>query len=272
MFQNLGPNARDLLGIVALFPQGVDEGNLDWLFPIISNRTSIFDTFCILSLTCRSNGFVTMLAPLRDHLRPKDPRSSPLLCATKERYFHRLSVEIYPDRPGFDEARWITSEDANVEHLFSVLTSIDTNSEDIWSACYYFMEHLYWYKPRLVTFGPKIKDLPDDHPSKPKCLSRLAWLFGGVGNYAESKRLLVHSLKLWREQRNDFRIAETLWGISRTSRTLRLPEEGIQQVKKRWEFLNGSMMYRDKLARYVNSLVCCRMMGSSAQRKGPHCK
>jgi tetratricopeptide (TPR) repeat protein len=228
MFQELGPDARDLLGVIAFFPQGIDEGNIDWLFPTFSNRTSIFDMFCILSLTYRSNGFVTMLAPLRDHLYPKDFRSSPLPCTTKEHYFRRLAVDIYPDKPGFIEAQWITLEDANVEHLLDVFTSIDTNSDEVWSACYHFMEHLYWHKPRLVVLGPKIRELPDDHLSKPKCLSRLAWLFDNIGDYAECKRLLVHSLKLWREQGDDLWIAETLYDISDENRRLQLYEEGIQ--------------------------------------------
>jgi tetratricopeptide (TPR) repeat protein len=232
MFQELGPDARDLLGVVAFFPQGVDENNLDWFFPTIPNRTDTFDAFCVHSLTYRSNGFITMLAPLRDYFYPKDPRSSPFLCTMKEHYFRRLSVEVYPGKPGFDEARWITSEDVNIEHLLSVFTSIDANSDEVWGACYNFMEHLSWHKPRLVALGPKIQGLPDNHPSKAKCLSRLAFLFFDVGNYVESKQLDIHTLKLQREQGNDLRVAEALRYISITNCELHLYKEGIQQAKE----------------------------------------
>jgi len=141
-FCKLGPDARDLLGVVAFFPQGVNEDNLDWLFPTISDGKNMFDKFCSLSLTYRSNGFVTMLAPLRDHLCLKDPMSSPLLQTTKECYFTRLSVLVDPGYPGFDEARWIILEDMNVEHLLDVFTVVDAASVVIWDTCASFMRHI----------------------------------------------------------------------------------------------------------------------------------
>ena len=232
MFRGLGPDARELLGVVAFFPQGMDENNVDWLFPTISDRTKVLDSFCILSLTHRSNGFITMLAPLRDHLCPNDTTPSPLLHATKDRYFNRLLVDADPDKPGFDETRWIVSEDVNVEHLLDVFTSIDESSASVWDACACFMEHLYWHKRRLVVLGPKIERLSDDHRSKPQCLTKLARLFGSVGNFAEGKRLLAHTLGIWRERGEDFLVAQTLRHISNANRLLGFHKEGIEQVKE----------------------------------------
>jgi len=236
-FQELGPDARELLGVVAFFPQGVYEKNLDWLFPTTPNGSNTFDKFCILSLTYRSNGFVTMLAPLRDYLSPKDPKLSPLLCTTKGRYFTRMSVDLDPNKPGFEEARWIRSEDVNVEHLLDVFTSIDVDSDDVWDACANLIEHLHWHKVRLITLRPKIEGLADGHPSKPQCLYHLARLFGIVGNNMEFKRLLTHTLKLERERGNDRQIAETLRELSDANRLMGLYEEGIRQAREGLEIL-----------------------------------
>jgi tetratricopeptide (TPR) repeat protein len=235
MFRELGPDARDLLGVVAFFPQGVDENNLDWVFPAIPDRRNIFDQLCALSLTYRSNGFVTMLAPLRDYLRPEDPTLSPQLRTAKECYLKRLSVSVNPGNPSYEEARWISSEDVNVEHLLDVFTSIDGRSDDIWNGCANFMEHIYWHKRRVVVLGPKLEGLPDTHPSKPKCLFQLSRLFDAVGDIREYNRLLVCALKLWRERGDDFNVAQTLWILSYTSWRLFLHKEGLLQAKESLE-------------------------------------
>ena len=209
-FRSLGPNARDLLELVAFFPQGINEKNLDWLFPTISDRKNIFDKFCLLSLAYRCNGFVTMLAPIRDHLSPRDPQPPPLLRTTRDHYFSRLSVEIHPDKPGFKEAQWIVSEDLNVEHLLDVFTSLDQEADDNWDASYHFMEHLYWHKPRLTLLALKIEALPDAHRSKPKCLFALSRLFQQVWNHAERKRLLTLAFGFKRREGEDHQVAQTL--------------------------------------------------------------
>ena len=235
MFQGLGPSACDLLGVIAFFPRGINEDNLNWLFPALPNRMDIIDNLCILSLTYRIDGFIRMLAPLRDYFYPKDPSSSPLLLAIKEIYFSRLSVDPCPGKCGFYKSQWVASEDVNVEHLFDVFTSIDDDSKRVWDACAQFMTHLYWQKRRLVILGPKIEGLSDDHPSKPLCLVQLSWLFNAVGNNVEYKRLLIHALKLWREQRNDFRAADSLRYLSDANRLLGLREEGMRQARESLE-------------------------------------
>ena len=254
MFQELGPDAREVLGVIAFFPQGIDENNLDWLFPNLSDRANVFDNFSILSLTHRSNNFITMLAPLRDHLCPKDPASSPLLKTVKDRYFSRLSVDVGPGNPGFEDARWIIPEDVNVEHLLDVFTSVDANSVDVWDTCGYFMQHLYCHKVRLVTLGPKIEGLPDDHPSKPECLFQLSRLFNAIGDDVGQKQLLEYVLKLWRERGDDLHVAETLRFVSNVNAYLGLHKEGIEQAKealeiyKRLDDITGQALTWEQLA------------------------
>ena len=230
-FQKLGPEARDLLGVIAFFPQGINENNADWLLPAIANRRDILDKFCVLSLTYRSNGFITMLAPLQDYFRPEDPASFPLLLTAKEQYSHRLKVYVSAGKPGFEEAQWITLEDVNAEHMLDVFTSIDMNS-GTWADCSSFMRHLYWHKPRLVGLRTKIEGLPDSHPSKPECLFELSRLFGSVGKSRERKQLLSHTFKIWREGGDQIRVAETLRFLSGANRQLGLYKEGIWHVRE----------------------------------------
>jgi len=230
MFQELGPNARALLKVVAFFPQG--ENNL---FPTISDGTNIVDKFCVLSLAYQSDSFITMLAPLRDHLCPKDPKSSPLLCTVKEQYFTRMSLDLYPDKPGYRESRWIASEDVNVEHLLDTFITIETDTDSIWDACTNFMEHLYWRKGLLTILRPKIEGLADNHWSKPNCLFWLSQMFHVVWNYTECKRLLTDALKLNRERGDCHAVARTLNDLSHASYHMGLYEEGIRLVEEALE-------------------------------------
>ena len=255
MFQELGPSARDLLGVIAFFPQGVDEYSLDWLFPSISNGTSILDKFCILSLTYRNNGFITMLAPLRDYLCPKDPKSSLLLLATKEQYFTRLSASLDPHRPGFGDTRWITSEDVNIEYLLDVFTSIDANSDDVWNACINFMRHLFWHKRRVIVLRRKIELLPDDHPFKLECSYELSRLFYSVGEHSEQKKLLTHILTLLKERGNDHLVARIMSRLSDCNRLLGLHKEGIQLAEEALE-IHGRLDDKVEQARCLNCLAC----------------
>jgi len=246
LFQELGPDARALLGVVAFFPQGVDENNLDWLFPTIPDGNNVFDKFCMLSLTYQSNGFITMLAPLRDYLSPKDPKSSPLLSATKEHYFTRMSVLIDSDQPNLEETQWIRSEDINVEHLLDVFTTIDADSDEVWAACANFMGHLHWHKKRLTVLKTKIEGLSDDNHSKPECLFGLSRLFSSVGNDAESKQLLSHALKLERERGNDGQVARALRDLSESNRLMGPPGKAYNRWRKLWRFTNGSVTRWEK--------------------------
>ena len=262
LFQKLGPNAQSLLEVVAFFPQGVDENNLDWFFPTIPGRANLFDKFCTLSLTYRNGDFVTMLAPLRDYFRPKDPKASSLLRTVKECYFTRMSVRFNPNDPGFVKARWIVSEDVNVEHLLDVFTTVDTSSTEVWRACGKFMEHLRWHKKRLTILGPKIEGLPDDHRSKPLCFYMLAELFSEVGNRAECKRLLTRAIGLYGERGDGRSVARALRLLSAINVEMGLHKEGIEQAR---EAIGISERLGDTLTQTTSLIKLASLLKSDKQ-------
>ena len=274
MFKELDPAARELLGVIAFFPQGIDEGNFDWLFPTIPDRRNIVDRFCILSLASRNNGFITMLAPIRDHFSPRDPRTSPLLCSTKDRYFSRLQLlgDLEPDQPGFRESRWIRSEDVNVEHLLNILTSLDTVPDDIWAACADFISHLHWHKPRFTVLKPKMEGLPDDHRFKPQCMFQLSELFLSLGNAAEANRLLTHTLELERGQGNDDRVGRTLRCLVGTNRDLRLFKEGRERSREALEIYErlGDAEGQGKCWDYLSWLLYSDQQLDAAEEAASH--
>ena len=105
-FRELGPDTCDHLGAVALFPQGIHEDNLKWSFSMVAGKKNIFDQFYVLSLTYRNEGFITMVAPIRNHPSFKDPMSAPLFCSFKERCFSRLLADMKLGKLGSEEARW----------------------------------------------------------------------------------------------------------------------------------------------------------------------
>ena len=273
-FHNLGPIARELLGVIAFFPQGINENNLDWLFPTISNIAGILDTFCALSLTYRSTNFITMLAPLRDYLGPQDPRTSQLLCTIEDHYFRRLRLlgDLERDQPGFGESRWIQSEDINVEHLLSIFTSFDTDLDDIWDACADFTMHLFRHKPRFTVLRSRMEGLSDDHHSKARCLFNLSELFRSLGNYVEQKRLLTRTLELERGRGNDDRVAQTLMKLGDANRMLGLFEEGIRRSKEALEIYErfGDVEGQGKCWSHLGWLFLGDKQLDAAEEAGSH--
>lgn len=62
------------------------------------------------------------------------------------------------------------SGDGNIEDLFGIFPSTDADAGDVWGTCIHFVEHLHWHKPRKTALIPKNGGIPDDHPTKPRCL------------------------------------------------------------------------------------------------------
>ena len=145
-FKALGDQAREVLEVIAFFPQGINWKELDWLFPEVTGASNMIDKFCALSLVSRPGHRVTMLAPLREYLRREDSKPGPLIRDVKERYFSRLrpmDENLRPDMPGFSETRWILTEESNVERLLEAFQVLEP--EAVMEAYANFLLHLSWH-------------------------------------------------------------------------------------------------------------------------------
>lgn len=157
---------------------------------------------------------------------------------TKERYFARIAVKLDPNLPRFRDARWISSEDTNVERLLDVFTSINSDLEGIWCTCVDFLDHLLGHKPRQTVLKAKIEELPDDHRSKPRCLFLLASLSGVIGNHVEEISLLNHAVKLERERGSGSGVALVLRNLANANRILGCYDAGVHQAREGLEIYN----------------------------------
>ena len=128
MFTNLGPDARGILAIIAVLPQGVNEAELEWIFPTVSRIRDIVDTFFILSLTHRNHDFVTMLGFLREYLRPEG-YSCTLFSSTRDQYLTRLH-DIEHSRAPVQDTQWLVSERVNIDALLALSVRVGPDLAD----------------------------------------------------------------------------------------------------------------------------------------------
>jgi tetratricopeptide (TPR) repeat protein len=183
----LGDKALEVLQVVAFLPQGVDQTNLQELFPSVPNIQRISDTMKRLSLTYISDaGFITMLAPIRIHVQSSGPFIPSLLPDVRSFYFNKL------ENTDVMRVKWITSENDNVERL--VAHSMDTTDdlERAVKACDRFLYVLYWNKPRTTTLTPIVRALNEVDGItiwKGKALRTLGWLAEKLGRYEEATEL-----------------------------------------------------------------------------------
>ena len=74
----------------------------------------------------------------------------------------------------------------------------------------------------------------------------------------ESKRVMSHALKLWREREDDANVAQTLRRLSGTNRMMGFPKEGIQQAKEALEIYEwlGDTMEQAQCLDKLSLLLC----------------
>ena len=240
--QSLGEDARKVMRAIAFLPRGVNRGKLSEIFPSVKNIHEIFDTLARMSLTFRSDdGFVTMLAPIRLHVGA-DKDYGVLINDLQVYYYTELDrcSQLSPGEEGFEQMKWIGSEDDNVERLinhFLVSSSSDHDAiMDASTACENFLHLLYAQKPRRTILGPLVERLPADDSelavAKAWCLRRLGELERYLGDLAEARELLSGAQKLFLYEGMRNAAASCLLQVARIGRDLGEYAEAERQFRE----------------------------------------
>ena len=153
-FTNLGPGAPDILYIIAILPQGINENEAEWAFPTVPKIHDFIDTFCVLSLTRRSRGFVTTPEPLRQYF--EQTYTSSLLPHTKQQYFTRIreiACSIGHGRVPPQQTQWLASENDNIDFLLSSYMEL-TPTADVLRVCRDFSNIAQFYASHVSSRNP----------------------------------------------------------------------------------------------------------------------
>ncbi|KAH7918930.1 hypothetical protein BV22DRAFT_888516 [Leucogyrophana mollusca] len=216
--KQLGNDARHVMQVVAFLPQGINENNLEGLFPTIPNIRFIIDALCRLSLMYRRADAYGMLSPICIHIsNTQDARDTlPLdLTHVRNHYYAQLDDED-------DEGAWITTEDANVERLiahdFSQATAEDVKS--IYQACQRFLILLTQHKPRPTSLRTVILGEPGRtfhlvDKGASSCVYRLGWLAAALSDYRETINLFSTAKRLFAHYRNHNMTARCLEQVAK---------------------------------------------------------
>ncbi|KAH7918740.1 TPR-like protein [Leucogyrophana mollusca] len=155
--KKLGNDARHVMQVAAFLPQGVNEENLEHLFPTIRNIRSIIDALCRLSLMYRKAEAYAMLSPIRIHILNTHQSHDTLpldLIHVRNHYYAQLD----------DGGAWITTEDANVERLIAHdLSRATAHMELAYKACSRFLYLLMLHKPRPTSLRIGILGKPGNN-------------------------------------------------------------------------------------------------------------
>ncbi|KAH7922641.1 hypothetical protein BV22DRAFT_642183 [Leucogyrophana mollusca] len=247
--KQLGNNARHVMQVAAFLPQGINEKNLEDLFPTIPNIRSTIDALCRLSLMYRKAKAYAMLSPIRIHISNTHQARDTLpldLTHVKDYYYAQL----------VHDGAWIATEDANVERLIAhdLYRATAQDMDIVYWACAQFLCLLVRHKPRPTSLRTGILGKPEstlhlvDRGESSYYKTRSVYCLGGLAaqlrNYREAIDLLTIAKQLFAFGQEHDMIAWCLEAVAIqhfASGNLSAAEEMFQQtlnLRREYHILN----------------------------------